>query len=69
MHNCIRFQATAKTINLANRLVGGLTSEKVRWGAAVENFKSQEITLPGDVLLVTAFISYTGCFTKIYRDR
>eukprot|EP00049_Salpingoeca_infusionum_P001275 m.46981 g.46981 ORF g.46981 m.46981 type:complete len:4526 (+) comp10948_c0_seq2:170-13747(+) len=60
--------ATNKTISLANRLVGGLASEKERWGEAVENFKRQGVTLPGDVLLVTAFISYTGCFTKQYRD-
>ena len=25
------------------------------------------MTLPGDVLLTTAFISYVGCFTKQYR--
>eukprot|EP00911_Craspedida_sp_UC1_P002095 UC1_evm8s1611 len=60
---------TNKTINLANRLVGGLSSEKTRWSQAVLDFKAQEVTLPGDVLLVTAFISYTGCFTKPYRDR
>lgn len=27
----------------------------------------QSTTLPGDVLLVTAFISYVGCFTKQFR--
>lgn len=27
----------------------------------------QSSTLPGDVLLVTAFISYVGCFTKQFR--
>lgn len=27
----------------------------------------QASTLPGDVLLITAFISYVGCFTKQYR--
>ena len=27
----------------------------------------QASTLPGDVLLVTAFISYVGCFTKQFR--
>ncbi|AWP17229.1 putative dynein heavy chain 9 axonemal [Scophthalmus maximus] len=47
--------------------VGGLASEKVRWAEAVENFKIQERTLCGDVLLITAFISYLGYFTKRYR--
>ena len=61
-------ETTAKVINLANRLVGGLASEKVRWAEAVQRFKVQEKTLPGDTLLVTAFISYTGCFSKKYRE-
>jgi len=60
--------ATALTISLANRLVGGLASEKIRWGDAVTRFKEQEKTLPGDVLLVSAFLSYTGCFSKRYRE-
>lgn len=60
-------QQTAYTINLANRLVGGLASEKIRWGEAVNNFRIQEKSLPGNVLLVTAFVSYVGCFTKRYR--
>jgi dynein heavy chain len=60
-------QATAYTINLANRLVGGLSSEKIRWTDSVSSFRVQEKSLPGNVLLVTAFISYVGCFTKQYR--
>lgn len=60
--------ATALTINLANRLVGGLASENVRWAEAVRNFKLQESTLCGDVLLITAFVSYLGYFTKKYRQ-
>ncbi|EFA11309.2 dynein beta chain, ciliary [Tribolium castaneum] len=59
--------ATNATIQLANRLVGGLASENVRWAEAVNNFMEQGTMLPGDVLLVTAFISYVGCFTKQYR--
>lgn len=47
--------------------VGGLASENVRWAQAVETFKKQERTLCGDVLLITAFISYLGYFTKRYR--
>lgn len=47
--------------------MGGLASENVRWAEAVENFKKQQRTLCGDVLLITAFISYLGYFTKRYR--
>ncbi|XP_078257485.1 dynein axonemal heavy chain 17-like [Rhinoraja longicauda] len=59
---------TNRTISLANRLVGGLVSEKIRWGESVAQFKEQEKTLCGDVLLVTAFVSYVGYFTKRYRS-
>jgi dynein heavy chain len=34
----------------------------------VSNFRIQEKSLPGNVLLVTAFVSYVGCFTKRYRN-
>ncbi|XP_033732158.1 dynein beta chain, ciliary-like [Pecten maximus] len=60
-------ELTAKTIELANRLVGGLASENVRWADAIGDFREQEKTLAGDVLLITAFVSYSGCFTKLYR--
>ncbi|KAK4884537.1 hypothetical protein RN001_000808 [Aquatica leii] len=59
--------ATALMIDLAHRLVNGLASEKVRWIQSVANFKASTVTMPGDVLLVTAFISYVGCFTRRYR--
>ncbi|XP_069786102.1 dynein axonemal heavy chain 17-like isoform X3 [Narcine bancroftii] len=59
---------TNSTISLANRLVGGLVSEKIRWGESVAHFREQEKTLCGDVLLVTAFVSYVGYFTKKYRN-
>jgi dynein heavy chain len=60
-------QSTQVTIGLANRLVNGLASEKVRWSESVANFKVLEKTLAGDVLVSAAFISYVGCFTKRYR--
>uniref|UniRef100_A0A4W4ESA4 Dynein heavy chain coiled coil stalk domain-containing protein n=1 Tax=Electrophorus electricus TaxID=8005 RepID=A0A4W4ESA4_ELEEL len=47
--------------------VGGLASENVRWAETVANFRHQERTLCGDVLLITAFVSYLGFFTKRYR--
>ncbi|XP_063077561.1 dynein axonemal heavy chain 9-like [Engraulis encrasicolus] len=60
-------ESTARTISLANRLVGGLASENVRWAEAVGSFRVQGSTLCGDVLLITAFVSYLGYFTKRYR--
>ncbi|XP_032831905.2 dynein axonemal heavy chain 9 isoform X1 [Petromyzon marinus] len=60
-------ESTALTISLANRLVGGLASENVRWAEAVGSFRRQEHTLCGDVLLITAFVSYLGYFTRRYR--
>ncbi|XP_038597832.1 LOW QUALITY PROTEIN: dynein heavy chain 17, axonemal [Tachyglossus aculeatus] len=60
--------ATNRVISLANRLVGGLASENVRWAESVESFKGQGVTLCGDVLLISAFVSYVGYFTKKYRN-
>ena len=48
-------------------MVGGLSSEKIRWTDTVAQFRIQEKSLAGNVLLITAFISYVGCFTKVYR--
>jgi dynein heavy chain len=61
-------RTTQETIELANRLVGGLASEKIRWSGAVNKFKEQQYTLAGDVLLSSAFLSYVGCFSKKYRN-
>uniref|UniRef100_A0A4W3K7X4 Dynein axonemal heavy chain 17 n=1 Tax=Callorhinchus milii TaxID=7868 RepID=A0A4W3K7X4_CALMI len=58
---------TNQTISLANRLVGGLASEKIRWSESIAQFKEQDKTISGDVLLITAFVSYVGYFTKKYR--
>ncbi|XP_076453714.1 LOW QUALITY PROTEIN: dynein beta chain, ciliary-like [Babylonia areolata] len=60
-------ETTAKTIELANRLVGGLASENVRWADSINEYRENEKTLPGDVLMITAFVSYVGSFTKRYR--
>ncbi|XP_047352693.1 dynein beta chain, ciliary-like [Vespa velutina] len=59
--------ATSLTIDLANRLVNGLASEKIRWTETLKILRTSGITIPGDVLLVTAFISYMGGFTRKYR--
>ena len=53
----------------ANRLIHGLASEKVRWFQAVEFLRRNELTLAGDVLLTTAFVSYAGIFPKRFRQQ
>ncbi|KAK9886614.1 hypothetical protein WA026_017536 [Henosepilachna vigintioctopunctata] len=60
--------ACALMIDLANRLVNGLASEKIRWRELVVSYHKSIITLPGDILSVTSFISYVGCFTRKYRS-
>lgn len=61
-------ELTNRTLVQANRLIHGLASEKVRWMQAVEFLRRNEVTLPGDVLLTTAYVSYAGIFPKKYRQ-
>ncbi|XP_035799351.2 dynein axonemal heavy chain 11 [Amphiprion ocellaris] len=58
---------TTQTIELANRLVKGLMSEKERWSKAIVQYEKQQKTLCGDVLLTSAFVSYMGYFPSQYR--
>jgi dynein heavy chain len=58
-----------KKLSLAQRLVNALTSENVRWTDGVEKLESEKVFMVGDVLLGAAFVSYVGCFSKMYRDR
>lgn len=59
-------ESTQQTVQLANRLVNGLASEKVRWAESIHSLQEQERSLPGDVMLITAFVSYLGYFTKVF---
>ncbi|KQS52177.1 uncharacterized protein Dere_GG12117, isoform B [Drosophila erecta] len=59
---------TAFTIDLAHRLVNGLANENVRWKESVQSLQAKIGTLPGDILLISSFLSYVGCFTRRYRE-
>lgn len=61
-------ERTNRTIAQANRLINGLASENVRWLEAVDCLLAKELTMPGDCLLTTAFVSYAGVFPKEYRQ-
>ncbi|XP_055373642.1 dynein beta chain, ciliary isoform X2 [Condylostylus longicornis] len=59
---------TAFTIDLAHRLVNGLSNENIRWKESVLSLRNKIVTLPGDILLISSFLSYVGCFTRRYRQ-
>ncbi|XP_039966059.1 dynein beta chain, ciliary [Bactrocera tryoni] len=59
---------TAFTIDLAHRLINGLANENVRWKESVQSLQAKIGTLPGDILLISSFLSYVGCFTRRYRE-
>ncbi|XP_009290539.2 dynein axonemal heavy chain 11 isoform X1 [Danio rerio] len=60
---------TSQTIKLANRLVGGLQAENVRWSEGQLELEGQLKTVCGDVLIAAAFVSYAGYFTQPYRHQ
>jgi len=54
-------------LDLANRLVNGLADEKVRWSENVVSFKDEVVTMIGDALIASAFVSYIGPFNFRFR--
>eukprot|EP00792_Barthelona_sp_PAP020_P009043 TRINITY_DN3265_c0_g6_i1.p1 TRINITY_DN3265_c0_g6~~TRINITY_DN3265_c0_g6_i1.p1 ORF type:complete len:3839 (+),score=1299.73 TRINITY_DN3265_c0_g6_i1:669-11519(+) len=56
-------------LDIANRLINGLASEKDRWGEGILELRKKENSLVGDILLVAAFCSYVGPFNKHYRKK
>ncbi|BET02170.1 Dynein, axonemal heavy chain [Nesidiocoris tenuis] len=56
-----------QSIDLANRLINGLSSENARWKETVITLNAQLITFPGDLLVVASFVSYQGGFSRKYR--
>jgi len=53
----------------ANKLIGGLGGEKVRWEAQVAQLDVSYNNIVGDVLLSAGTIAYLGAFTNAYRHR
>jgi dynein heavy chain len=48
-------------------LVNGLSGENKRWGETVVELKHNTLTIIGDVLLASAFVSYIGAFSAKFR--
>ena len=58
-----------RKLDLAQRLTNALASENVRWAENILTMEADKELLTGDVLLASAFISYVGPFTKVFRDK
>ena len=54
-------------LQAAEKLVVGLAGENKRWGENVVLLKENTLSIIGDVLLASAFVSYIGAFTTKFR--
>jgi dynein heavy chain len=52
----------------AEKLIGGLADEKVRWGEAVNMFDQKLVNVVGDILISAGSVAYLGPFTGEYRS-
>jgi dynein heavy chain len=55
-------------LGMAERLVGGLSSENERWGTEIETLRNASTTLIGDCMLAAGFVSYVGSFDQENRN-
>ncbi|XP_009304459.3 dynein axonemal heavy chain 1 [Danio rerio] len=52
----------------ADKLIGGLADEKVRWSETVQQLEYMVNNVAGDVLLAAGYVAYLGPFTGEYRS-
>ena len=58
-----------RKLNSASKLITGLGSEQVRWSADMEKFKIDKLKLVGDCLTASSFLSYSGPFNFVLRQK
>jgi dynein heavy chain, axonemal len=65
----MRYDLNNKRLISAGRLTSALSDEEVRWRETVAKLDNDLFTIPGDVLVASAFIAYLGAFTNDYRKK
>ena len=66
--SCHTSPFTLPQVERSKALLASLGSERERWNASSETFKSQMSTISGDVLLTSAFMAYGGYFDQQMRQ-
>uniref|UniRef100_T1H2X1 Dynein heavy chain ATP-binding dynein motor region domain-containing protein n=1 Tax=Megaselia scalaris TaxID=36166 RepID=T1H2X1_MEGSC len=51
----------------ADKLIGGLTSERTRWAEDLQSFRREQVELVGLCLLCASFLAYTAAFSWEFR--
>ena len=64
-----RSKLTAARLERAEKLIGGLGGEEVRWKQEAASLATQLHFVTGDAFLATAAIAYYGAFTGEFRSR
>nr|XP_019941835.1 PREDICTED: dynein heavy chain 1, axonemal [Paralichthys olivaceus] len=62
-----KYQLCEARLIRADKLIGGLADEKVRWKETVQHLDYMVENVAGDVLLSAGYIAYLGPFTGEYR--
>jgi dynein heavy chain len=64
-----RFEDCNIKMDRADRLLGGLGGEKVRWQQTVVRLAEQMECVVGDVIVAAGSIAYLGAFVALYREQ
>ena len=62
-------QLCSVKLERAEKLIGGLGGEKIRWTETAQQLKDAYTHLVGDMIISAAIIAYLGPFTSAYRLR
>ncbi|XP_072576883.1 dynein axonemal heavy chain 1 isoform X1 [Vulpes vulpes] len=63
----LKCEQCEQRLGRADKLINGLSDEKVRWQETVENLEHMLGNISGDVLVAAGFVAYLGPFTGQYR--
>ncbi|XP_008850074.1 dynein heavy chain 1, axonemal [Nannospalax galili] len=63
----LKCEQCEQRLGRADKLINGLSDEKVRWQETLENLENMLDNISGDMLVAAGFVAYLGPFTGQYR--